>query len=342
MNEATMRARRDIIVVGGSTGAIAALQRLVADLPADLPAAVLVVTHIDATPSLLPRILKRSAALPVAEAVDGEPIESGRIYIAAPDRHLLVEGGRVALRRGPRENSTRPAIDSLFRSAAVAFGARVIGVILTGMLNDGTAGLRAIKRCGGVAAVQDPDDAEAPDMPRSALRHVAVDHCVPLAGMGALLSRLAAEPARPAVEIPNDIRREAAIATEEQLTMQRQDEPGRPSVFTCPDCSGTLWEIRDGELLRYRCHIGHAFTADVLLSAQREAVELAMARALRANKEQAMLFSRLADDAEAAQRTTLARHYRERSAEYQQDAAVIEQALNRPKLQEPAAAGDLA
>jgi two-component system chemotaxis response regulator CheB len=337
MNETTMKARRDIIVVGASTGGIAALQRLVADLPADLPAAVLIVTHIDAASSLLPRILGRTAALPVAEAVDGEAIGSGRIFVAAPDRHLLVEGGRVALRRGPRENSTRPAIDPLFRSAAVAFGARVIGVILTGLLNDGTAGLRAIKRCGGIAVVQDPDDAQASEMPRSALRHVAVDHCVPLAEMGALLSRLVAEPARPALEIPNDIRREAAIAREEQLTMPRQDESDRPSVFTCPDCNGTLWEIRDGDLLRYRCHIGHAFTADVLLAAQRDAVELAMARALRANKEQAMLFNRLADDAEAAQRSAMARHYRERSAEYQQDAAVIEQALNQPKLQEPAA-----
>src|SRR5262249_15261985 len=175
--------RRHIVVVGTSTGGIAALKRLVADLPTGLPAAVLIVTHMSSDGGLLSRILARAGPLPVAEAVDGKPIENGHVYVAVPDRHLLVDDGRMVLRRRPRENAARPEIDRLFRTAAAAYGAQVIGVVLTGLLNDGSAGLRAIKRCGGLAVVQDPKDAEAPSMPRSALRYVEVDHCVPVSEM---------------------------------------------------------------------------------------------------------------------------------------------------------------
>jgi two-component system chemotaxis response regulator CheB len=205
---------RDIVVIGGSAGALAALKALLPDLPGDLSAAVFVVVHIGATThSVLPEILSRAGPLPAQAARDGARFERGRIYVAPPDRHLLLDRGRIALRRGPRENLARPAIDPLFRSAAVEFGSRVIGVLLSGMLCDGASGLRAIKRCGGIAVVQ--ADAPYTEMPRHALDVTDVDHRVPAAELAALLVRLMAEPAGPSCEVPEDIRFEARIAAGE-------------------------------------------------------------------------------------------------------------------------------
>jgi two-component system chemotaxis response regulator CheB len=184
----------DIVVIGASAGGLQALQRLLSDLPANLPAAIFIVLHMGAS-SHLAQVLGRSAVLPVSPAKSGQPIERGRIYVAVPGVHLLLHDEHILLRRGPRENLARPAIDPLFRSAACAFGARVIGVVLSGSLNDGTAGLRAIKQCGGIAIVQDPMDAAVPDMPRSAQRYVDTDHTVPIDALGDLLVRLVREPA---------------------------------------------------------------------------------------------------------------------------------------------------
>ena len=189
-------AGHDIIVVGASAGGVEALQTLVRGLPADVPAAMFVVLHMSAdAPSMLPQILNRAGPLPVAAAVDNEPIAPGRVYVAVPDHHLLIERGRVCLVRGPKENRSRPAVDPLFRSAARAYGSRVIGVVLTGALDDGTSGLQAVKGRGGLAVVQDPAEALYTGMPRSAMEHVAVDYCMPLAEIPALLARLAVEPA---------------------------------------------------------------------------------------------------------------------------------------------------
>lgn len=186
---------RDVIVVGTSAGGVEALRELAAALPPDLPASVLIVLHLSpGGPGLLPAILNRAGPLPAAHATDGEELRRGRIYVAPPDFHMLVADGRLRLARGPRENLHRPAIDALFRSAAAAWGPRVIGVVLTGALDDGTAGLGAIKRTGGVAVVQDPEEAAYPSMPRSALRNVRVDHCVPLAEIPPLLDQLSREP----------------------------------------------------------------------------------------------------------------------------------------------------
>jgi two-component system chemotaxis response regulator CheB len=230
------------------------------------------------------------------------------------------------LRRGPRESLARPAIDPLFRSAACSFGARVIGAVLTGALNDGTAGLAAIKRCGGIAVVQDPADAAVPDMPPSARTHVAVDHCLPLAGMGALLARLAAEPAGETPEIPMDIRLEAAIAAQELAGMTTEDRLGTPSRFGCPECHGTLWEIADGDMLRYRCHVGHAFTADVMLAAQDDG-ERMLWSLLRSHQERAELVRRMAERERAHKRHNAAARLQERAREYDEDAELVRSIL---------------
>jgi two-component system chemotaxis response regulator CheB len=185
----------DIIVVGASAGGVGALVKLAKSLPADLPTAVFVVLHIPAqTPSLLPDILNRAGPLHALHPPDNTEIKHGHIYIAPPDHHLLIAQGHVHIARGPRESRHRPAVDPLFRSAAIAYGPRVIGVVLTGALDDGTAGLLAIKQRGGIAVVQDPQDALYPGMPQSAVDHVQVDYCVPLADMGALLAGLVSEP----------------------------------------------------------------------------------------------------------------------------------------------------
>jgi two-component system chemotaxis response regulator CheB len=239
---------RDVIVIGASAGGLEPLQLVLADLPIDLPAAVFVVLHLGAT-SYLAEILGRTAALPVRQARTGETIAPGHIYVAVPDQHLLLHANHLLLRRGPRENLSRPAVDPLFRSAAASFGPRVTGVVLSGALNDGTAGIRAIKQCGGVAVVQDPSDAAFPDMPVNALRYARIDHVVPASAIGELLGRLAREPPGPAHPVPFEIRLETAIAAQEVKGMAAEDELGRPSRFTCPECHGALWEIDDGSLL---------------------------------------------------------------------------------------------
>lgn len=247
---------RSIIVVGASAGGVEALKRLATYLPPDLTAAVFVVLHVGQT-SYLPEILDRAGPLRATKAESGEQFERGRIYVASPGFHLLLHDDHMLLRRGPRENLARPAIDPLFRSAACSYGARVIGVLLSGSLSDGTSGLRAIKAVGGVTVIQDPQDAAVPDMVRSAQRHVQIDHCVPIAGMGDLLARLASEPAGETLPVPPGVRLEAAVAAQEHSAMSNEDRLGDLSVFVCPECHGPLWEIEDGDMLRFRCHTGH-------------------------------------------------------------------------------------
>jgi two-component system, chemotaxis family, protein-glutamate methylesterase/glutaminase len=315
---------RDILVIGASAGGVEALTQLVRSLPKDLPAAVFVVLHVGAA-SHMPGILDRAGPLPVAHAGSGEPIEPGRIRVAPPGLHMLLHDSHVLLRRGPRENLARPAIDPLFRSAACTFGGRVIGVVLTGSLNDGTAGLRAVKRCGGIAVVQDPDDAAVPDMPLSALRHVAVDHTVPVAAMGELLLKLTAEPAAETPAIPADIRLEAAIAAQEPASMQKDNRLGSPSEFTCPECHGTLWEINDGDVLRYRCHVGHAHTAEVVLDAKDTEGENTLWAVLRSHQERAALARRMASRAQGS----LAAELQKRADQYDEDAGLVRQIITR-------------
>ena len=295
---------RDVIVIGGSAGGTEAVSKLVRALPADLPAAVLVTIHrgLDG-PGLLAEILAAAGPLPAAMAEEGQPLERGRIYVAPPDRHLLVGRDHVHVRRGPRENRARPAIDPLFRSAAVNCSSRVIGVVLSGMLNDGSSGLQAIKRCGGLAVVQDPHDAAVPDMPRNALMYAAVDHVLPLAEIAPLLAKLAtsSRPLPPA-EMPEEIRLEALIAAQELTVMPDQHRFGPLAELTCPDCHGSMQEIREDGLVRYRCHTGHAFTLEALSLSQGEAWERTLYAAMRAQQEQAILCRRLAKDASGGDR----------------------------------------
>jgi two-component system chemotaxis response regulator CheB len=318
-------ALRRLIVIGASAGGVEALRTLVRDLPPDIAAPVAVVLHVGAQ-SILPDLLRSAGGLPASHAENGERIRPGRVYVAPPDKHLLVHDGHLMLRRGPRENLSRPAIDPLFRSAACSFGSGTIGVVLSGALNDGTAGLSAIKRCGGLAFVQDPAEASFPEMPLSALRHTAVDACLPLAGIARELARRAAEPPGPAPPIPIDIRLEAAIAAQEHATMSSEEKIGTPSPFTCPECQGPLWEIADPTMLRFRCHVGHAFTAHAMLEAQAEEAEAILWKLLRARQQRAELARRIAQR-ETDGRPALAAQFRARAKEYDEDAKLVRSML---------------
>jgi len=246
---------RPVIVIGASAGGVAALLALCAALPAGFKAPVLIVLHIGANTSVLPSLLVAHGNNPAVHAEDGQRLDNGTLYVAPPDYHMLVEGETIRLSRGPKEHHTRPAIDPLFRSAALAAGPAAIGVVLTGRLDDGTAGLQAIKACGGVAIVQDPADAEFPGMPASVLQAVGVDHCVPLAELASTLVGLVNQPM--AAEAPPPPARERLevemeVFRGEGRAMERLNEIGKPSMFSCPDCGGVLFELNDKRLVRYR------------------------------------------------------------------------------------------
>ena len=318
----------DVVAIGASAGGFQALRELVRGLPGDFPAALLVTIHLHPEASkVLPDLVDRAGPLPAGFAADGEEIAPGGIYIAPPDLHLLVDEGRVMLRRGPRENGARPAIDPMFRSVAVNYGSRAVGVILSGRLNDGSSGLHAIKRCGGIAVVQDPRDAQYPDMPTSALASTPVDHVVRLDEIAALLSRLAAQAARPGPPPPADLRREVSIAAQRDSSMGGNDELGERSLLTCPECHGLLWEIKDGGLVRYRCHVGHAFTLEALEAEQATELDRALASALRALNERIHVVRRLAEEARKRQQDRMVRRWDSRLQEYERQAAVIRGAL---------------
>ncbi len=284
-----------IVVIGASMGGVDAIRALTAALPTGFAAAVFVVLHVGAHKSELAWLLDQQGPLRACHPKDGDPIHAGRIYVAPPDHHLLVEPGHMRLTRGPRENWARPAVDPLFRSAARAYGAGVIGVVLTGGLNDGTAGLFEVKRHGGATVVQHPDDAAAPGMPRSALQHVAVDHCLPLREIPALLAALVGkrqpDPFMAGVK--------PAAPREREDAMMADYELDDPVAVTCPDCGGALRRTELGTLTQFRCHIGHVYTADVMVAAQFSAMEWSLGAAMRALSERGELCRQMADKAQA-------------------------------------------
>ncbi len=282
--------------------------------------------------SHLAEILDRSTRLPVLQAVSGQPIAPGRVYVAVPGVHLLLHDSHLLLRRGPRENMARPAIDPLFRSAACTFGARVIGVLLSGALSDGSSGLRAIKRCNGIAVVQAPSDAAVAEMPLNALRYADIDYVTPARGMAELLVRLTREQAGETPPIPLEIRLETAIAAQEMAGMEVDDQLGSPSRFTCPECHGALWEIADGSQLRYRCHVGHGYTAESMFDAQATQTEELLWSLLRAHQERAALVRRMAEQERAQNRGGLADRLQQRARGYDEDAAIVRSLLRgRPE-----------
>lgn len=304
----------DIIVVGASSGGIDALSRLVAGLPADLPAAVFAVLHMEpGFASTLPELLARHGQLRVGHAIHGEPVVPGRIYLAPPDNHLMLRPGFMQVVRGPKENGHRPAIDALFRTAATAYGPRVVGVVLTGYLDCGTAGLLSIKARGGKAIVQDPSDAQVTAMPRSAIEHAPVDHVVPLSEIAGLVARLAREPAGPwPPHLPG------------VLSEVEGDEPGAAAEIVCPICHGKLTATEVNGYHIFHCHVGHAFSLESVAAEQAEEVERALWSAARALEESASLAGRLAA---AAGGGDMRRRFAEKEQAQRQDADLIRRIL---------------
>jgi two-component system, chemotaxis family, protein-glutamate methylesterase/glutaminase len=330
-----------IVVIGASAGGVEALIEIVRGLPPDFPAPVCVVIHIPPTaPTLLPDILTREGILPAVEGIDGEPHKAGTIYIAPPDRHLLVmRNGTLRASRGPRENRHRPAIDPLFRSAAAALGPGVVGVILTGALDDGTAGLLAVKQQGGIAIVQDPQTAVYQSMPRSALDHVEVDHVVPLQDIARVLTMVLQAPIPAATHHHRphpDIHMEVRMAEMDPDAMQEDERPGHPSPFSCPDCGGVLWEIGDETLTRYRCRVGHAFSPESMLGAQAEKLEEALWTAAKTLEESARLSKRLARSERQRGNTWLAERFEQKEREARERVEVIRKFLARDTTEVPA------
>ncbi len=316
-------AQREIIAIGGSAGSIQVIRQICAALPLHLPAAVLIAVHIGADhPNLLAGILDHGGRLPASTAADGEPLAPGHVYVAPADHHLVVDGGIVRLGRGPRENMARPAIDPLFRSAGISAGPRAIGVLLSGMLNDGASGLADLKRCGGVTVVQNPGDAAESEMPRTALLASDIDYRAPAGDLADLLSRLVQEEPG-AAPVPPD-----SIALEVEIAMGRPSNTptiaiiADPVPLNCPGCGGTLSQIRRSPL-RFRCQVGHGYTAEALAHEQEGSLDEAFRLALRVIEERAVLMEKMAFDALDGGRTAAAASFKERAQEYRRSAAVL-------------------
>jgi two-component system chemotaxis response regulator CheB len=321
--------KHDVIVIGASAGGVEAISRVVAELPRDLQASVLVVLHISRGKSFLPEILSRAGRVRAAHPADGEALEYGRIYVAPPDHHLIVESGQVRIAHSASENGVRPALDPLFRSAARVYGGRVIGVVLTGTLDDGTAGTVAVREAGGVTIVQDPDEAFAPGMPRSAIATGCVDHVLPLRDIGVLLAALVQEdaPARlPAGDHPHLRPMEPDLASM-PLALHGTDRPGAPSVFTCPECHGTLWEADEHNVLRFRCRVGHIYSPESMIAAQTDEVDRALWTALRTLEERAALAHRLAERGRQRDQRWVDQAFTARAHETELEAARIRELL---------------
>lgn len=322
-------ATKDIIVIGSSAGGVDALQRLCAGFPADLPACVFVAQHLaPSSRSLLPQLLDRVGPLHAVTPVDGQEIEAGHIYVAGPDNHMLIRDGRLLMRRGPYENRTRPAVNALFRSAAVHYGSRVIGVVLTGLLDDGTDGLIAIKAAGGTSVVQDPDDAEWPSMPRNALKRDHVDRVSTLASLAPLLIGLTREPAGPSIPLPEEYHIEDKIAAQEFAVMEPEIvTPGRPSHISCPDCGGVLNQVVMEDEIRFRCQVGHAFTPLGLADAQNQELERALGVAVRTHRDRIKLFDQMSESAKARGLAHAERRWTEATSESEHLIDVLENAM---------------
>jgi len=335
------------IVIGASAGGVEALKEVVSRLPSDLPVPVLVVLHIPPyVASALPHILGQAGPLPAIHPKDGAKLKPGTIYIAPPDHHLLVVDGTVGVSKGPRENRHRPSIDALFRSAAYTYGPAVIGVVLSGALDDGTSGLWSIKHRGGVTIIQEPNDARFESMPRSALEYVAIDHRLPALEIGGLLGRLATQP------VPLDTHRnaqlEARLGTEFRIAKDNGAFQkgimtlGELTPFTCPECKGALVKLVEDKMTRYRCHTGHAYSDSALLEAVMESTGEMLWQVIRSLEEGVMLLNHMGRHLEAEGDTKRAKAFLDKARELEKrsttfhDAVLSHESLSAENLgQEP-------
>jgi two-component system chemotaxis response regulator CheB len=306
-------------------------------LPADFPASIFIVQHIPPhSPSLLPQLLCKAGPVKAVHPADGDRIESNRIYVAPPDHHLLLENGKVVVKRGPKENRFRPSIDALFRSAAYVYGPRVIGIVLSGALDDGTSGLWTIKRLGGLAIVQDAEDAAFPEMPINVTEYVKVDHIARMAQMPELLIKLTAERAPRVRELSKKERKrleiEIQIATHDNAFEMGIIEMGTLTAFTCPECNGALTRLDEGDITRFRCHTGHAFTINALLSGVSEAVEDQLWQAMRSLEESNLLLNEMAKRFSETKRSDIAAIFTRRAAKVKQQAQIVHDSVLKQKL----------
>lgn len=283
-----------LVVIGTSAGGMDALLNLLGQLREDFPAPIMVVQHIspESTGHVRIRSFNEKTNLICEIAENGASLKNGHVYMAPSDFHMMIgDDEKILITKGAHENRARPAIDPLFRSAAVEFGNRVISILLTGYLDDGTAGSIVVKKCGGTCIVQDPNDAQYPDMPQNAINQIDVDHIVPLAEMGGLLYQLLSIKVEKRKKVPKDILVESEIAKKVLSDLESVNALGDQVPFNCPGCGGVLWQVDKGESLRYRCHTGHAYTAKFLLEEQNKRIEETMWVALRMFEERKNLLT---------------------------------------------------
>ncbi|MDX1993658.1 MAG: chemotaxis protein CheB [bacterium] len=318
-------AKRDLVVIGASAGGVEALKHLISHLPDNFPATICIVLHVNPHgTSVMPQILARVGKMKAYHPRNHTHFETSCIYIAPPNHHLIVKRGFLRVILGPKENGHRPAIDVLFRTAARCYSSRVIGVILSGTLDDGTAGLWKIKERGGLAVVQDPADAFYPGMPQSAIDHVKVDYIRPLAEIAPLLERLVQEDV---TELLHEEVEQEDIAEMDKGSELIQEPGGKPSLMMCPECGGVMREYEDGDIIRYRCHTGHGFTADTLMAEHAQYIEEAMWTAIRTLEDQAVLLRRLAERAERRGSTIMIDRYRAQAQDVEEKATQLRNIL---------------
>ncbi len=318
---------RDIVVIGASAGGVSALIELMQNLHG-FPGTLLITLHVSLdSPGMLPSLLAKAGGFPAAFPKNGQPIQPGHIYVAPADYHLLIKHRRIELSHGPRENGFRPAVDPMFRTAARCFGRRVVGLLLSGGLDDGTDGLRIIKEFGGIAIAQDPQEAFLPSMPESAIRAGYVDHVATLKETAHLLRRYAGQKVSEDLAMCADLNRRPDVIETGDKAIRHAAALGPPSIFTCPDCGGSLWEFTAGHQLRYRCHVGHLYTGDGLVQLKDDHLEQALWSAVRAMEEAAALRLRMAERAQEKKWEKMALPYRRQAEQFRQRADLIRRVL---------------
>lgn len=329
--------KRDIVTIGGSAGGMAPLLELARHLPKDFAASIFIVQHLAPyAPSNLPELLSRSGPLKAAHPKNGELIQPGRIYVAPPDHHLLIGEGKIIVAKGPKENRFRPSIDALFRSAAYVYGPRVIGLVLSGVLDDGTSGLWSIKRLGGLVLIQDPADAQFPDMPQNVLEYVRPDYTLPSREFADLLVQLTGVPAPKRPKLPvkelKRIEAEILIATRDNAFEMGIIEMGELTAFTCPECNGALTRLKEGKIIRFRCHTGHAFTINSLLADVSVSVEDLLWQAMRGLEESNMLLIEMGTHFGTTGRPEIAQTFFEKAKEIKSQARVVHESVLKQQL----------